>query len=113
MESKTTRKAIYFDLDDNALKAAYPKPGYKRAWDDIKKFMVGNGFEHRQKSGYNSLNPLEFAEVLKIVRDLIKALPWLSQTDVIQQFDVTEIGETHSLSHLFTEENEFRISICK
>ncbi|MCL2054566.1 MAG: hypothetical protein FWG90_09090 [Oscillospiraceae bacterium] len=101
--NRTSRKAIYFDLNDKALQIAYPKPSYKHAWDDIKNFMLDNGFEHRQKSGYNSLEPLEFAEVLKTVRDLTKALPWLSQPNVVQKFDVTEIGETHSLSHLFTE----------
>jgi virulence-associated protein VapD len=97
------RKSINFDLDDSALKAAYPKPSYKRAWDDIKKFMVGNGFEHRLYSGYNSREPMLETEIYRLIDKMKQELSWLMKPDVIKEIDVTDIGETLSLKHLFSE----------
>ncbi|MCL2053851.1 MAG: hypothetical protein FWG90_05345 [Oscillospiraceae bacterium] len=106
MAVKKIRKAINFDLDDKALKAAYPNPkSYKNAWSDIKKFMLANGFERRQYSGYNSIEPTTQLKINKLIDELIESLPWLTENGVIQQIDVTDIGETYSLKHLFEEVN--------
>jgi len=105
MDKKKIRKAINFDLDDNILKAVYPKPkSYKRAWGDIAKFMRENGFIHRQYSGYESVEPITQIKVNKLIKKMIKALPWLTKNGVIQQIYVTDIGETYSLKHLFEKD---------
>ncbi|MCL2018140.1 MAG: hypothetical protein FWG70_00130 [Oscillospiraceae bacterium] len=106
MATKKIKKAINFDLDDKALKAAYPKPSsYKRAWGDIKKFMLQNGFTHRQYSGYESIEQMTQAKVFTIIKKMKKALPWLTKDGVIRQIDVTDIGEAYSLKHLFEKDS--------
>jgi virulence-associated protein VapD len=103
MAAKKTRKAINFDLDDNSLKIAYPKKSYKQAWSDIKKFMLANGFTHRQYSGYCSIEPMSHAKVNKVIEDMIIALPWLTKCDVVKEIDVTNIVAEYSLKHLLEE----------
>ncbi|MDR2559916.1 MAG: hypothetical protein LBC86_10325 [Oscillospiraceae bacterium] len=103
MAVKKIKKAINFDLDDNALKRAYPKKSYKQAWSDIKKFMLANGFEHRQYSGYRSIEPMTQAKVFTLIKNIKKTLPWLTKVDVIKEIDVTDIGEVYSVKHLFIE----------
>ena len=46
----TTKKAIYFDLDYNALKHFYSNTSPNNAYAEIEKYMLDNGFEHRQRS---------------------------------------------------------------
>ncbi len=54
-DAKNCRKAVNFDLDTNALKQFYPVPKHwGRVYADIKKFMLKEGFKHRQWSGYVS-----------------------------------------------------------
>ena len=50
-----TLKALNFDLDTENLKRYYPSSDYHKAYFDIKQFMIQNGFEHRQGSGYVSI----------------------------------------------------------
>ena len=52
-----TRKAINFDLSTNTLEELFGKGNTKKPYADIKKFMEENGFEHRQYSGYVSVEP--------------------------------------------------------
>jgi virulence-associated protein VapD len=73
-KERATRKQITFDLSDKKLEIFYPKskftitPKYhNKAWGDISRFMKKNGFEHRQRSVYASLNPMSRAEVLVLV----------------------------------------------
>ncbi|BEJ86629.1 hypothetical protein B10525_17620 (plasmid) [Campylobacter jejuni] len=40
----------------------------------IKKFMLENGFEHRQYSGYTSKEPINERRVIRIVNKLTKNL---------------------------------------
>ena len=49
-----SKKALNFDLNDALLKKYYPSKSYKNGRTDIKKFLVQNGFNHRQYSGYVS-----------------------------------------------------------
>ena len=113
MDSGRCKKAINFDLDDKALQIAYPKLSYKHAWDDIKKFLLDNGFEHRQNSGYTSVNPMNEMEVSALVDKMKSALAWLTKPDVIQEIDVTDIGERLSLKHLFKEDLNNELDVSK
>ena len=55
-----TRKQVTFDLSQEMLKKFYPRGNsksetfYKKAYSDIQKFMLRNGFSHRQYSVYVS-----------------------------------------------------------
>lgn len=50
-----SKKAINFDLDDGFLKRNYPSNNYKKAWNDIRAFLVKSDFVHRQYTGYVSI----------------------------------------------------------
>ncbi|MFQ6791644.1 MAG: hypothetical protein ACLRT4_02545 [Thomasclavelia sp.] len=65
--SGKSRKAINFDLNDNLLKRNYPSKSYRNAWRDIKGYLVKNGFNHRQYSGYVSQDCIEMSEVAHII----------------------------------------------
>lgn len=93
------RKAINFDLSTNELKKHFNNTA--EAYSQIKDFMLENGFTHRQYSGYASKEPMNEREVAKLARKLNKQLSWLSTC--VQNFDVTDIGEQHDLTHLFTD----------
>ena len=97
------RKFINFDLDDKALRAAYPKASYKQAWGDIQKFMLKNGFEHRQFSGYTSVQPMSKLKVSRLFSKMRKELPWLNEDNVIKEIDVSNIGDTFSYKHMFNK----------
>ncbi len=50
-----SKKALHFDFDDGLLKRNYPSNNYKKAWNDIRAFLVKSGFVHRQYSAYVSI----------------------------------------------------------
>lgn len=99
------RKAINFDLNDNLLKKYYPSKSYKNAWRDIKMFLINNQFEHRQYSGYVSINEISMAEVGNIIGKMARKWYWLSIS--VMHFDVTNVGEEYSF--LEKIENETRL----
>lgn len=57
MADKKYYKAVNFDLDTNKLKEHFEHRS--GVYSKIKNFMIKNGFEHRQYSGYKSLKPLD------------------------------------------------------
>ncbi|MBR1442316.1 MAG: vapd [Firmicutes bacterium] len=94
-----SRKAINFDLDTKALKQYYPKKGFLAhlgAYKDIEKFLLKNGFSHRQWSGYVSKEPMPYYSVADVINNLSKKYSWLSKC--VNKFDVTEIGVTYDLT---------------
>ena len=99
------RKAINFDLNDNLLKKYYPSRSYKYACRDIKMYLINNQFEHRQYSGYVSINEISMAEIGNIVGKMARKWYWLSKS--VMQFDVTNVGEEYSF--LEKIENETRL----
>lgn len=50
-----SKKALNSDFDDGLLKRNYPSNNYKKAWNDIRAFLVKSGFVHRQYSAYVSI----------------------------------------------------------
>ena len=92
-----SRKAINFDLSTNELKKHFPNTA--EAYNQIKSFMLENGFEHRQYSGYASMKAIDEKNITDIVERIIENFPWLPPC--VQTFDVTDIGEQYSLKHIF------------
>lgn len=102
------KKQITFDLNQEALKKNYPQPEhtlnpqyFKKAYASIQRFMSKNGFEHRQYSVYTSIDKLTTVDVVKLMQDLAKEMPWLSEC--VNQIDVTNIGNQHSLLNSLKE----------
>ena len=95
-----SRKAINFDLYTNELKKHFSNTA--EAYNQIKAFMLANGFEHRQYSGYASVESISDRQINLLTRRLARKFTWLSSC--VQKFDVTDIGEQYSLIHIFKED---------
>lgn len=93
-------KAINFDLDTKALQQYYPSSNWRKAYDDIKEFLLANGFKHRQGSGYYSVQKIYKFELAAIIRDLSIQFKWLKQCT--KQFDITNIGAQYSALKLIS-----------
>lgn len=87
------RKAVNFDLSTKSLEKYFKDT--REPYSLIKKFMLENGFEHRQYSGYTSKEPINERRVIRIVNKLTKKFTWLGEC--VKEFDITEIGEQYSL----------------
>lgn len=99
------RKAINFDLSTNALEQYFINTA--EAYSKIKQFMLQNGFEHRQYSGYISKEPLEDYEITNLAIKLKNQFSWLYPCT--QKFDVTDIGEQHDLISILASASPQRI----
>lgn len=66
------RKVINFDLSTKSLEKYFKDT--REPYSLIKKFMLENGFEHRQYSGYTSKEPIDERRVARIVTKLAKNL---------------------------------------
>lgn len=96
-----SRKMINFDLDTKILEQEYSKKDYHKAYEDIKKFMLSNGFEHRQGSGYISLNSLSKYDIAIFTADISEKFDWLAKS--VKKFDVTNVGKTYDLINQLKE----------
>lgn len=107
-EDIPARKQITFDLNQAALKHYYPKPRfsidplfYKKAYKNIAKFMLSNGFEHPQQSVYVSKEELTQYAINEIIIDMTAKMPWLG--NVVSDITVTNVGEVYNLTGLVIE----------
>ena len=87
------RKAINFDLSTKSLEKYFKDT--REPYSLIKEFMLENGFEHSQYSGYTSKEPVDERQITRIINKLTKKFTWLGEC--VKEFDVTEIGEQYSL----------------
>lgn len=94
------RKAIHFDLSTKSLEKYFKDT--REPYSLIKEFMLENGFEHRQYSGYASIEPMDEYDISNLTRKLSKNFTWLSSC--VQKFYVTDIGEQYSLIHILKED---------
>lgn len=70
--------AIAFDLDIELLKATYGDP-YNNAYAEIKKFLVGRGFDWQQGSVYfGDQEKINAVTCVVAVNELSKTLPWFA-----------------------------------
>jgi len=97
------RKSLNFDLNTNKLKEHYPNNNYTEAYNDIKKFLLKNGFEHRQGSGYISENDMSSQEVADIIKALSNKYSWLKHC--FKTFDSYDIGNRFDLANIITKQN--------
>lgn len=67
---------LSFDLNIDNLKMYYPNKNINQAWDDIKRFMTKNGFEHNQYSAYISKDRITQYKIRSIMKSMYQKLPW-------------------------------------
>jgi len=87
------RKSLNFDLDTKKLKEHYLNNNYTEAYNDIKKFLLKNGFEHRQGSGYISEKEISKVKTLDIIKKLNNNHPWLETC--CKTFYYSDIGQEY------------------
>jgi len=97
------RKSLNFDLDTNKLKEYYSNKNYTNAYEDIKKFLLKNGFEHRQGSGYISQKEMSIKEVTDIIEILTDRFSWLKHC--FRTFDSYDIGDRFDLANIIVKQN--------
>jgi len=97
------RKSLNFDLDTKKLKEHYLNNSYTEAYNDIKKFLIKNGFEHRQGSGYISENDMSSQEVADIIKALSNKYSWLKHC--FKTFDSYDIGDRFDLANIIVKQN--------
>jgi virulence-associated protein VapD len=86
-KDKPNKKAINFDLDTQKL---YELTGSKTdGYGQIKKFLLKNGFKHKQWSGYVSIEKITYHDVYKLAKELCETFGWFSE--VVNTFDVTKV----------------------
>lgn len=83
-------KALNFDLDTKKLQESYPDKNWRKAYNDIERYLISKGFSHRQGSGYISNKELSERKISTIIKHMAEDLSWLG--DCVKQFDVTDVA---------------------
>ncbi|MBQ3541242.1 MAG: hypothetical protein IJA40_05815 [Phascolarctobacterium sp.] len=94
-------KLITFDLDTKALEFYYPNKNWNNAYNEIRKFLEKNDFEHIQGSVYKSVIPLEHSDVSIRLRKLKKRFHWLDKS--VNGISLTNIDIKVDISDMFSE----------
>ncbi|MCL1799353.1 MAG: hypothetical protein FWG23_06425 [Eggerthellaceae bacterium] len=107
-------KAINFDLIIKELEAVFGKGNYRKAYSQIRRFLEKSKFEHRQWSGYRSINTMTYTELLDVCIRLFVHLPWLA--GCARRFDVTNIGREYEMlgimkDQLLNQDDDMSIDI--
>ena len=104
-----TRKQITFDLNQESLELHYPRSEraqseyyYRKAYQDIRKFMDSHGFVWQQSSVYISQEPMTTMDVVLLSQRMAEELPWLKLC--VKEITDTDIGAQHSLLGLLRSE---------
>ena len=88
------RKVLNFDLDTKKYEDCTGRKA-PTAYEEIKRFLKRNNFEHRQGSGYISKDSLTDGKIFAIIQNMSVELKWLKIC--VRQIDVTNIGKQHSM----------------
>ena len=105
-----TRKQITFDLSQEALEAYYPRGEraqsehhYRKAYQDIRRFMEQQGFVWRQNSVYVSEAPMTTMDVVLLSQRMAEKLPWMRLC--VKEITATDIGARYSLLGLLRSDS--------
>lgn len=102
MANEFRRKyAINFDLSIEKLRDHYSSDNPKRAYADIKKYMLSNGFTHRQWSGYISNKTMSRPELAEFSIELHNRFPWLRTCE--KRMDATVITDIFDIRQMIAE----------
>jgi len=96
--SADVRQGIHFDLDTAALQRYYPKGAWRSAYDDVRTFLIHNGFEHEQGSGYHSIRPMTQVEAVNILDEMLVTYPWLHKC--VRVCTVADVPKTFDFSNM-------------
>lgn len=98
-----SKKAINFDLSNRELQKYYPSKNYRKAWNDIRNYLIEIDFVHRQHSGYVSSSSVSMTYVIQHIIEMSLLFEWLRYC--VKEFDVTIVGDEFSLKKYIYLEN--------
>lgn len=106
---ETSRKQITFDLNQEALETHYPRSEraqseyyYRKAYQDIRRFMGDDGFVWQQNSVYVSDGPMTTMDIVLLSQQMAEEIPWLRLC--VKEMTSTDIGAQYSLLNLLRSE---------
>ena len=105
------KKSLNFDLDTKKLQELYPNNSYTQAYDDIKRFLTKNGFEHRQGSGYISKEIMKASQIVNIIEELNNQHSWIK--DCCKTLDYYDVGERFNALELLENKDSKKKEISK
>lgn len=88
------KKALNFDLDTKKYQMETGKKA-PFAYNQIKKYLLCRKFEHRQGSGYVSIENMTDSSIFAMIQKMSIEFVWLKTC--VKQIDVTNIGKQFSL----------------
>lgn len=98
------KKKISFSMNTKKLKDIYGEKRFTYGYKDIKEFFSNHGFKYTKDSGFVSSERLSHMEILDLVNNMRKEIPWLC--DCISHLEVTDIGVTRNLSGLLVHDDQ-------
>ncbi|MBQ9605852.1 MAG: hypothetical protein IJV16_01590 [Lachnospiraceae bacterium] len=103
------RYAVNFDLTIADLRQFYDNTHPKRAYGEIKRYMLKNGFSHRQYSGYISNSTLSRPELYTFFKNLHKTFPWLIKCE--GSMDATVITDIFDIKQMILDSEDEDIDV--
>lgn len=93
--------AIAFDLDTAKLQEAYGKPSWQNAYNDIKLFLINEGFSRQQGSVYfGDKDKVNAVTCIIATQKMAKQFPWFSGS--VKDIQMLRIEENSDLSPALT-----------
>ena len=68
--------AITFDLDTNCLDKQYPQKNYNNAYNDVKNFLISQGFTWTQGSVYFGDDSITAVHCVNTIQKLVIKFNW-------------------------------------
>jgi virulence-associated protein VapD len=81
-------KSINFDLSTERLREVFGGDGRRKAYAQIQRFLMRNGFDHRQWSGYITKERRLYLDIYVIIDALVLRCSWLP--GCVNRFDITD-----------------------
>lgn len=89
--------AICFDLNQEALRDAYPNDSYLNAYQQIGNFLAKRGFTRQQGSVYFGDRTVTPVTTVLAVQELARAYPWFNSS-VVTDIRMLRIEEDNDLN---------------
>ena len=94
---------INFDLHTDVLIQVFGLSNYTKGYTEVEKYLLKNGFEHSQFSGYTSEKPMSYPQAYAICRSMNRQLKWLSQA--VNKFSISNLSSDYNFDELFQDNN--------
>lgn len=98
------RKIIAFDLDTKALQKYYPGSNWRKAYQDIRKYMEENSFKWQEGSCYLSNEKMSWIKATKTIKRLSEAQRWLNLA--VKDCVLANAEDLYSQTHIFKQSEE-------